>query len=252
MSDIVTGVEASAISVLKRAVEMDTARRFDESLICYQEGINLLLQVLKVTQDKAKKERFRQKITQYMDRAEQLKSFVTEAKNASGTHEQIQIEDNATGFGMEKLFSRFMTEFLTEIEIEDPYIRSHHQIYNLLRFCEVVVKNKTSVKEIKLLTGRDDNPDAQVQQHQKLNQLKKSLNGHGIQLTISYHDSLHDREIRFNTGWIVKIGRGLDIYKATDTKFSIGFCDFDLRPCHKTTIDIFHSKSINKSNDESS
>ena len=47
---------------------------------------------------------------------------------ASGTHEQIQIEDNATGFGMEKLFSRFMTEFLTEIEIEDPYIRSHHQV----------------------------------------------------------------------------------------------------------------------------
>lgn len=44
---MVTGVEASAISVLKRAVEMDTARRFDESLVCYQEGINLLLQVLK-------------------------------------------------------------------------------------------------------------------------------------------------------------------------------------------------------------
>ena len=49
---------------------------------------------------------------------------------ASGSHEQIQIEDNAAGFGMEKLFSRFMTEFLTEIEIEDPYIRSHHQVMN--------------------------------------------------------------------------------------------------------------------------
>jgi len=33
---------------------------------------------------------------------------------------------------------------------------SFFQIYNLLRFCEIVVKNKTSVKEIKLLTGRDD------------------------------------------------------------------------------------------------
>jgi phosphopantetheine adenylyltransferase len=37
--------------------------------------------VVVVTQDKAKKERFRQKITQYMDRAEQLKLFVTETKN---------------------------------------------------------------------------------------------------------------------------------------------------------------------------
>ena len=52
---------------------------------------------------------------------------------------------------------------------------------------------------------------------------------------------------RFNNGWIVKIGRGLDIYKATDSKFSIGYCDFDLRKCHATTVDIFHSKHLNKS-----
>lgn len=81
MADVVTGVEASAISVLKRAVEMDTARRFDESLVCYQEGINLLLQVLKATSDQSKKERYRKKISEYMDRAEQLKSFVIETKN---------------------------------------------------------------------------------------------------------------------------------------------------------------------------
>lgn len=250
MADVTTGVEASAISVLKRAVEMDTARRFDEALVCYQEGINLLLQVLKATSDKGKKERFRQKISDYMDRAEQLKTFVSETKKASGTHEQIQIEDGATGFGMERLFSRFITEFLTEIEIEDPYIRSHHQICNLLRFCELVVKSTTSVKQIKLLTGRDDSPDGQAQQQQKLNQLKKSLQSHGIQFSVSFHDSLHDREIRFNTGWIVKIGRGLDIYKPTDTKFSIGFFDLDLRPCHKTTVDIFHSNSLFTSKDD--
>lgn len=252
MADVVTGVEASAISVLKRAVEMDTARRFDESLVCYQEGINLLLQVLKATSDQSKKERYRKKISEYMDRAEQLKSFVIETKNAGGSHEQIQIDDNATGFGMEKLFSRFMTEFLTEIEIEDPYIRAHHQICNLLRFCEVVVKSQCSVKEIRLLTGRDDYPDAQMQQQQKLNQLKKSLLSHGIEFNWSFHDSLHDREIRFNTGWIVKIGRGLDIYKASDNKFSIGSSDLDLRPCHKTTVDIFHTKSINKTKDDTS
>lgn len=55
---------------------------------------------------------------------------------------------------------------------------------------------------------------------------------------------------RFNTGWIVKIGRGLDIYRPTDTKFSVGFFDLDLRPCHKTTVDIFHSKSLSTTNDD--
>lgn len=48
---------------------------------------------------------------------------------------------------------------------------------------------------------------------------------------------------------MVKIGRGLDIYKAAESKFSIGFCDFDLRPCHQTTIDIFNRKYMKDSVD---
>lgn len=45
----VTGMEASAVSVLKRAVELDQSERFQESLVCYQEGIQLLMDVLKGT-----------------------------------------------------------------------------------------------------------------------------------------------------------------------------------------------------------
>lgn len=40
-------MEASAVSVLKRAVELDQGGRFQESLVCYQEGIQLLMDVLK-------------------------------------------------------------------------------------------------------------------------------------------------------------------------------------------------------------
>ena len=40
-------MEASAVSVLKRAVELDQGARFQESLVCYQEGIQLLMDVLK-------------------------------------------------------------------------------------------------------------------------------------------------------------------------------------------------------------
>lgn len=43
----VSGMESSAISVLKRAVELDHSDRFQESLVCYQEGIQLLMDVLK-------------------------------------------------------------------------------------------------------------------------------------------------------------------------------------------------------------
>ena len=45
---------------------------------------------------------------------------------------------------------------------------------------------------------------------------------------------------RFSNGWVVQIGRGLDIFKAPDSKFSVGYCDMRLRHCYETTINIFH------------
>ena len=47
MADKLSGVEASAVNLLTRAVELDQTSRFTESLVCYQEGIQLLLEVLK-------------------------------------------------------------------------------------------------------------------------------------------------------------------------------------------------------------
>lgn len=42
-------LERAGAETLKRAVELDLASRFQESLVCYQEGIDLLLQVVKGT-----------------------------------------------------------------------------------------------------------------------------------------------------------------------------------------------------------
>ncbi|KAK3100122.1 hypothetical protein FSP39_015084 [Pinctada imbricata] len=243
------GVESSAINILKRAVELDQGRRFEEAVVCYQEGLQLLLDVMKGTPDKVKKEKYRDKIQEYMGRAEQLKEHVKVSKSEGKVHEQIQIDNDATGYSYSVIFSRFLDQFLTCIEIEDPYIRSTHQIYNLLRFCELVVKSAAPVTEIKLTTGRDDSADGQRQQQNKLRNLKTSLANHNVTLHVEYNDDLHDREIRFNNGWIVKIGRGLDMYKATENNFCIGFCDFDLRKCHKTTVDIFHKDYVSSASD---
>lgn len=38
---------AAAVTVLTRAVQLDSECRYQQALICYQEGIDLLLQVLK-------------------------------------------------------------------------------------------------------------------------------------------------------------------------------------------------------------
>ena len=44
--DLVTK-EAAAISLLKRAVELDTKKRNTEALICYKEGLQIFMDVLK-------------------------------------------------------------------------------------------------------------------------------------------------------------------------------------------------------------
>jgi hypothetical protein len=50
-----------ATSILTRAVNLDNGGRFTESLVCYQEGIGILLEALKSIQDESKKAKIRLK-----------------------------------------------------------------------------------------------------------------------------------------------------------------------------------------------
>jgi hypothetical protein len=43
-------------------------------------------------------------------------------------HEQIQIKDGSIGNSYEKLFNRFFDDNLTQITVQDPYIRAFHQV----------------------------------------------------------------------------------------------------------------------------
>ncbi|XP_054888048.1 MIT domain-containing protein 1 [Poeciliopsis prolifica] len=236
----VSGVEASAVSVLKRAVELDHSGRFQECLVCYQEGIQLLLDVLKALKDDSKRGHYREKIKGYMDRAEQIKSHVNQMKEDGKYHEQIKISEDATGYSYEVLFKPYISSALSEIWVEDPYIRHTHQLYNFLRFCEMLLKSCGKVKKIHLLTSQDEGDN--TQQSSALSELRDSLGGHEVTLDVQYSSTIHDREIRFDNGWIIKIGRGLDYFKKPKGRFSIGYCDYDLRHCHETSVDIFHTK----------
>ncbi|NXL29250.1 MITD1 protein, partial [Glaucidium brasilianum] len=225
---------------VRRAVELDLASRFQESLVCYQEGIDLLLQVVKATKDEAKKQHYRQKISEIY-----VMIFLD-----GKYHKQIRIEENATGFSYEKLFQEYLTEIVSEVWVEDPYIRSVYQasrysLYNFLRFCEMLVKGPCKVKTIHLLTSCDEG-SGRTQQINGLEEIQQSLRNYGVTLNFEFSSSIHDREIRFSNGWMIKIGRGLDYFKKPKGRFSIGYCDFDLRPCYETTVDVFHTKHTKK------
>ncbi len=126
-----------------------------------------------------------------------------------------------------------------EVVVEDPYIRMTHQVQNLVRFCEAVVK-AGSVKKIKLITGYDDEAKmAEVQE--KILELQQSLADSDVVLEVAFNTTIHDREIRIDNGWVVKIGRGLDFYQKPGGWFEIGATDLSMRKCLETKVDIYRN-----------
>lgn len=141
-----------------------------------------------------------------------------------------------TGHSYESIMGDYLTG-VKQVTIEDPYIRITHQITNFVRFCEMLVRC-SSVKRINLMTGYDEEtPIADVTE--KLSDLKQSLLELDIFLDIQFNDKIHDREIKLDNGWTIKIGRGLDFYQKPSGWFEIGANDLALRKCLETKIDIY-------------
>ena len=124
--------------------------------------------------------------------------------------------------------------------IEDPYIRLPHQIQNFVRFSETCIRVGT-IKAIQLVTGYDDKTQLS-EISEKLEDLKQSLLEMDIVLDVKLNPNMHDREIRFDNGWVIKIGRGLDFYQRPGSWFEIGANDLSLRTCLETKVDIFKNR----------
>jgi len=145
-----------------------------------------------------------------------------------------------TGYSYETIIGPYL-QGAKAIEIEDPYIRMPHQIQNFSRLCETVVK-LSNIKRIDLVTGYDDNIQKQ-EIELKMADLKQSLLEMDIVFEFDFNSILHDREIRIDNGWLIKIGRGLDFYQKPLSWFEIGANDLSMRKCLETKVDIFRSES---------
>ncbi len=66
-------------------------------------------------------------------------------------------------------------------------------------------------EEVRLITGYDDKTQL-ADIAEKLDELKQSLLEMDVELEVKLNPNIHDREIRLDNGWIIKIGRGLDFY----------------------------------------
>lgn len=161
---------------------------------------------------------------------------ITEAVVAELKEQHFTILYGDTGHSYESILGQYLRG-AKAVVIEDPYIRLQHQIQNFVRFCETILKT-TSVKKISLITGYDDNTQL-TDIAEKLEELKQSLLELDVELEVKLNPNMHDREIRLDNGWVIKIGRGLDFYQKPGGWFEVGANDLSLRKCLETKVDIF-------------
>lgn len=167
--------------------------------------------------------------------AEEVPSTV-EAAIPELKEQHYTITYDSSGYSYETIIVPYLAG-AKSVVIEDPYIRATHQVQNFIRFCEAVLKQPT-VKKIQLITSYDDKTNVQ-EMAERLEDVKQSLLELDVELDIKVNENLHDREIRIDNGWIVKIGRGLDFFQKPDSWFSVGVNDLALRKCLETKVDIY-------------
>ena len=152
--------------------------------------------------------------------------------------ETIVIKENETGYSYKNLFYPYIKD-ASKIVIRDAYIIKDYQIKNLVAFCSILPERKPDEQRIKvtLITGLEEIAVNKGKQIEKLEELKKALDGLNIDFKYEFDNKLHDRSIETDSGWRIVPGRGLDIYQDPGTYYSPVTFDQTKRKCKETDID---------------
>jgi GTPase Era involved in 16S rRNA processing len=124
----------------------------------------------------------------------------------------FNLKDGETGWPFSRILDSKIFAAAEKIRIIEPYLFKRHQLRNLKELLLQVVET-SKPKAVELFTLY---PPSERSEFNKnfFDELSRELfTDHGISLDVSYSESLHDRYIFSDTGYVVKLGRGLDIYK---------------------------------------
>lgn len=111
------------------------------------------------------------------------------------------------------------------------------QIASFVRLCEMIARRGT-IRRVELITGNDDDTQ-KTETSLRLTGLAESLKHVCIDLQVKLDTHLHDRAVKLDNVWVIKIDCGLDIYQKPNSWFEIGVNDLNLRRCLETNADIF-------------
>lgn len=138
-----------------------------------------------------------------------------------------------TGVSFKTLFANYLKD-AKEITIEDPYIRTSWQIKNLMEFMTMLVDTRdVDDLVIRLVTYEEEDKRAELKE--RLIEIKDDLSTYGIDFDFKFDETIHDRSIKTDNGWMIVLGRGLDIYEKYSS-FSIAASRPEKRQCKAFTV----------------
>ena len=129
-----------------------------------------------------------------------------------------------------------------EIQIRDPYLRKPHQIRNVHEILLLLIQHADAARlpRVVIETCASDEDDYRAKQEATFEQLQQSWGQFGIVIDWSIVDNFHDRSIVTDTGWVINLGRGLDVYEAYTplSQFDPRYAIPQLRRTKDTTINV--------------
>lgn len=129
-----------------------------------------------------------------------------------------------------------------EIQIRDPYLRKPHQIRNVHEILLLLIQHADAARlpHVVIETCASDEDDYRAKQEATFEQLQQSWGQFGIVIDWSIVDNFHDRSIVTDTGWVIDLGRGLDVYEAYTplSQFDPRYAIPQLRRTKEITINV--------------
>ncbi|CAM3545970.1 BREX system Lon protease-like protein BrxL [Micrococcus flavus] len=134
-----------------------------------------------------------------------------------------EFQENQRGVSYEALLMPYLRG-ASDITIFDPYIRLPHQGRNLVDLLALLAASKDPADEITVTLVTKEVRGEYEQQHLlMLKDIQDSAATAGIQFTVTWDDTIHDRSIRTDRGWKLLLGRGLDIFqKGSGSPYDLG------------------------------
>lgn len=158
----------------------------------------------------------------------------------------LVFQENQRGVSFDAIFGPYLTG-ANRIIVTDPYMRSFHQLRNLMDLMETISKFKSPDEEVAVhaVTVEDEfNGDRQSENLQKIADACQSV---GIMFTWDYDTSRtkHDRDISTDHGWKIALSRGLDVFQRFELNDAFNFANRlqEHRQCKEFNITYVRMKS---------